>query len=135
MGAGVFSAFGVSFIGILQKLTWNGKLYWIREGTYGDNVFGPFVNRNSYAAFAGTMVPVAVCMGLAALWRRQQGREDSLPRLALWVFAAITTGGGVFFSLSRGGILATSLSMGIVFVFLIYYGRRRTEMAVIDLSC
>src|SRR5262245_18461565 len=30
----VFSGFAVSLFGIIQRLTWNGKLYWVREGNY-----------------------------------------------------------------------------------------------------
>ncbi len=130
MGVAALSGFAVSLFGIIQKLDWNGKLYWIREGTYG-NIFGPFVNRNNYAAFAGTVLPVAVCMGLYSLKRMEEGHRDALPRLLLWSFAAATMAGGICYSLSRGGILSTALSFVVVAILLIYFGARGRDLAVL----
>ena len=130
--AAVMSGFLLSLVGILQRLTWNGRLLWLREGNY-ENVFGPFVNRNSYAAFAGTLVPVAAALALAALAGRARGRTDMLPRTLLWVFAAVTIAAGVFFSLSRGGILTTAAAVGALFLLLIYYGRRATELVALGM--
>src|SRR6267142_418198 len=44
--------FFVAGVGILQHLTFNGKLYWFREMRYGGIPFGTYVNRNHFAAFA-----------------------------------------------------------------------------------
>src|SRR6516164_994394 len=44
--------FFVSIFGILQYLTFNGKLYWVRVMRYGGTPFGPYVDRNHFAAFA-----------------------------------------------------------------------------------
>src|SRR6202008_203145 len=44
--------FFVSVFGILQHLTFNGKLYWLRVMRYGGYPFGPYVNRNHFAGFA-----------------------------------------------------------------------------------
>src|SRR3984885_3793900 len=41
--------FAVSVFGVLQHLTFNGKLYWFREMHYGGIPFGPYVNRNHFA--------------------------------------------------------------------------------------
>ena len=128
----VFSGFALSLLGIIQKLTWNGKLLWIREGTYG-NVFGPYVNRNSYAAFAGTVLPLAVCMAFGAMRRVEQGRQGALSRLLLWVFMTVTIAGGIFYSLSRGGILTAVLSLALVAGLLLYYGRGARDLAVLGL--
>ncbi len=133
LGVAVFSAFAVSLFGIFQKFTWNGRLFWLREGNYV-HPFGPFVNRNSYAAFAGTILPVALCLGLAALARAgDQGRRDALPKVLLWGFAAVTILGGVFLSLSRGGILSVCLSLLVVGGFAFLFGRRRSDLVVIGL--
>jgi len=132
LGMAVFSAFAVSLFGIIQKFTWNGKLFWVRESDYF-SPFGPFVNKNTYAAFAGTLLPVAVCMGLVGLSSAGIGRRDALPRLFLWGFAAVTIGGGVAFSLSRAGMLAVCLSMLILGSFVSLYMGRRRDLAVIAL--
>jgi O-antigen ligase len=122
--AAVSCGFALSFFGIVQRLTWNGKIYWVQGGNY-DTAFASFVNRNSYAAFAGTLVPVAVCMTLAALRRYGDGDREAMPRLMLTGFAAVTITGGVFFSLSRGGILATAVSLALTLLLVLIYGGRR----------
>ncbi len=133
LGVAVFSAFAVSMFGIVQKITWNGKLYWVRESDFF-TPFGPFVNKNTYAAFAGTLLPIAVCLGLAGLAQAGMGRRDGLPRMFLWGFAAMTICGGVAFSLSRAGMLAVCLSMLIIGVFVSLYMGRRRDLVVILLA-
>jgi len=52
--------FFVSVFGILQHLTFNGKLYWFRVMRYGGYAFGPYVNHNHFAGFAEILIPVAL---------------------------------------------------------------------------
>ncbi len=52
--------FAISIFGILQHLTFNGKLYWFRVMRYGGLPFGPYVNRNHFAGFAEMVIPVAL---------------------------------------------------------------------------
>ncbi len=127
VGVAVLSGFAVSFIGILQKLAWNGKLYWIREVPYV-HVFGPYVNRNQYAAFAELMLPVALCMALASLRHYTRGRKEAAPGLVFQAFAAVVIASGIFYSLSRGGMIASGFSVVVVAIFLFSYGPRRLEM-------
>ena len=64
-----FSAVGVrgaalSFFGLVQRLSWNGKFYWVVEPLAGDfQSFGPFVNRNN----AGGFLNLCVAAGLGLL--------------------------------------------------------------------
>ena len=128
----VFVAFAVSVQGILQKLNWNGKLLWVRSGEFmAKGVFGPYVNRNSYAAFAATILPIGLSMGLGALLRLREGVGEALARLILWGMATTAIGAGVAYSLSRGGILTAGLSLVIVAGLVIYFGRRGVELALI----
>src|SRR5437899_12831863 len=53
-------AFLVAGLGILQHLTFNGKLYWFREMRYGGVPFCPYVNRNHFAGFAGLVLPMSL---------------------------------------------------------------------------
>ena len=129
LGVAALSAFAVSLFGIIQKLTYTGKIYWVRA-VEPTNTFGPFVNRNSYAAFAGTMFPVAICLGLLALRQRRAGRPDWLPPLVFWSFISAVISGGILLSLSRGGMLSIGLSVVIIAAMLLYYGRRTAEIGV-----
>src|SRR5882672_4531205 len=45
----MFLGFLVAIFGILQHLTFNGKLYWFREMRFGGIAFGLYVNRNHFA--------------------------------------------------------------------------------------
>ena len=130
MDAVVAVAFLVSLLGILQKFSSNGLIFWVRAGPHTD-FFGPFVNRNSYAAFAGTVLPVALGLFLAALnaWRR--GNQEMLPRTLVYGFAAAILAAGVGLSLSRGGMIAVSLSMMMLLAWLILLGRRGPELGIL----
>ncbi|HET9482165.1 MAG TPA: hypothetical protein VFP98_10455, partial [Candidatus Polarisedimenticolia bacterium] len=126
----VAAATVLSMVGILQKLTGGGRLLWLRS-VDSLTTFGPFVNRNNYAAFAGLFFPVALSLTLAELGRVRERRRNALPRLLLWGFASVTCGAGIFFSLSRGGILAAGLSILILAGFLVYFGRQAAEIAML----
>ncbi|HZE89645.1 MAG TPA: O-antigen ligase family protein, partial [Verrucomicrobiae bacterium] len=132
LAVAVFCGFAVSLLGILQKFNWNGRLYWIREGEFS-NPFGPFVDRNTYAAFAGTTFPIAIGLMFGARRRLAHGTVDALPQFLFSGFAAITTMVGIFYSLSRGGMISTSLSVLIVAGLLATYGRQKREIAVLGL--
>jgi hypothetical protein len=128
MGVAVASVTVVSILGIIQKLTWNGKLYWIREGDY-QKIFGPFVNKNTYAGLAALVLPLAICLAFRALARYRAGDRNALPGVLLSSFAAIILCGGIFYSLSRGGMVAAALGAAVVSIFLLYYGRHGFELA------
>lgn len=130
VAACVFSGFAVSLVGVIQRVGTNDKLLFIREVRYRE-IFGPFVNRNNYAGFAATVLPLAVCMALAALQHRRDGKRDALPHLLLWGFAAVTLTGGIFLSLSRGGILSAAFSMLVVTALVLYRGGRKAEMSIL----
>lgn len=72
----------ISFFGIVQRLTWNGKLFWTMPLTSGGSPFGPFVNRNNSGGFltlclAGA-VGLLVWTTTRAAARRYQGGLDFL---------------------------------------------------------
>src|SRR5262249_45562871 len=67
----IFS-FLVAGLGILQHLTFNGKLYWFREMHYGGIPFGPYVNRNHFAGFVELVLPMALVPLLLGRVRRER---------------------------------------------------------------
>jgi O-antigen ligase len=105
-------------------------MFWVRE-TAHEEFFGPFVNRNSYAAFAGTILPLAVCLCLSALRQWRAGREDVFPRIFFFGFAGVVMAGGVFYSLSRGGMLSAGLSVLLIVALLLLFRRRGPELALL----
>ena len=131
-GASALLGAVVSLLGIVQKLTWNGKLLWVKEGDYKE-VFGPFVNRNSYAAFAACLLPLAICMALAS-WERSADdgrRAAALRRAAVWGAAAVLMAAGIFYSLSRGGILSALLAVAVMCLMFARHGRWSAALVVV----
>ncbi|MCA9199504.1 MAG: O-antigen ligase family protein, partial [Planctomycetales bacterium] len=53
----------LAFFGLVQRLSWNGKFYWVFEPLSGSfQSFGPFVNRNNAGGFLNMCL--ATCLGL-----------------------------------------------------------------------
>src|SRR5882762_1042545 len=100
--------FFVSVFGILQYLTFNGKLYWFRVMRYGGEPFGPYVNRNQ---FAGILIPVALVPLVLGKVRRE--------RLFLVGLFALVPIVALLLSASRGGIVSFAVQMVILFSLLV----------------
>ncbi len=115
-------AFFVSIFGILQHLTFNGKIYWFRVMRYGGLPFGPYVNRNHFAGFAELLIPVA----LVPLFLGKVRRE----RLFLVVLFAIVPIVALLLSASRGGIISLAVEMVILFLLLLVRRVRSRHMLV-----
>jgi len=98
--------FAVSVFGILQHLTFNGKLYWFREMRYGGIPFGPFVNRNHFAGFAELVIPA----GLVPLMLGKVRRD----RWLLVLLFCLLPIGALFLSASRGGIASFVVELALV---------------------
>ncbi|MDP8235645.1 MAG: O-antigen ligase family protein [Candidatus Erginobacter occultus] len=119
----VATGFVVSVIGILQKYSWQGMIYWLRPIRFG-NPFGPFVNRNHFAGYIIMVIPLALGLLLTRqprpageAFRDRMVRSD--PRRLLLGFMALVMAVSLFLSYSRSGILAGVLA----FIFLIGVSR------------
>jgi O-antigen ligase len=120
----------VALFGIVQYLTWNGRIYWVRRvpstSTTAPSGFGPFVNHNHFAGFAEMVIPVAI--GLAFWWvlhwiedRRSPTETEATNRLSraiLVLLAVVAMVGALVLSLSKGGILSALVSGGVLFLIL-----------------
>lgn len=95
---GMVLGFIVSVFGILQHLTFNGKLYWFRTMHYGGIPFGPYVNRNHFAGFVELIVPLALVPLVLGRVRRE--------RWVVVALFAILPVAALFLSASRGGIVS-----------------------------
>jgi len=104
-------SFLVSVFGILQYLTFNGRLYWIREMRYGGSPFGPYVNRNHFAGFAEILIPVALVPLVLGKVRRE--------RIFLVSLFALVPTIALFLSASRGGIISFAVQLLILFALLL----------------
>ncbi len=103
--------FLVAIFGILQHLTFNGKLYWFREMRFGGIPFGPYANRNHFAGFAELIIPVSLIPLALGKVRRER-----------WVLVSIFTVvpiGALFLAASRGGIVSFFVEVGALVLWLI----------------
>ncbi len=127
--------FAVSVEGVIQAMAGGGKLLFIREVS-GSSPFGPFVNRNHFAAWAGMGALLGFGYFLSLGYRvpdvlegRGPGcisyRVDRNLTAKRWLIGFMTavTGGAVFVSLSRGGMLG--LLAGITAIGLLLGTRKR----------
>jgi O-antigen ligase len=96
----IFCAYGAALAGfsLIQGLSSNGKLYWIRQPRMGGWIYGPYVNHNHYAGLIEMLVPIPLVLALTRL-------ASSRTRTAAAAIAAVMVG-TVFLSGSRGGMLA-----------------------------
>jgi O-antigen ligase len=111
---GMGFGFLVSIFGILQHLTFNGKLYWFREMHYGGIPFGPYANRNHFAGFAELILPLALVPLVLGRVRRER-------LLVVGLFAVLPVG-ALFLSASRGGIVSFAVELGVL-AFVIVWRR------------
>jgi O-antigen ligase len=114
--------FVVSIFGILQHLTFNGKLYWFREMRYGGLPFGPYVNRNHFAGFAELLIPLALVPLVLGRVRRE--------RLFVVALLALVPTIALFLSASRGGIISFSVELMILLLLLLLRRIRTKHMLV-----
>jgi len=103
--------FFVCLFGILQHLTFNGKLYWFRVMRFGGIPFGPYVNRNHFAGFAELIIPVALVPLVLGKVRRE--------RLFLVALFALVPIVALMLSASRGGIISLAVQMVLLFLLLL----------------
>jgi O-antigen ligase len=113
---GMVFGFLVSIFGILQHLTFNGKLYWFREMRYGGIPFGPYVNRNHFAGFVELILPLALVPLVLGRVRRERW-----PVVGLFAVVPI---GALFLSASRGGIVSFGVELAVLALVMI---QRRTR--------
>ena len=102
--------FVVSVFGILQHLTFNGKLYWFREMHYGGIPFGPYVNRNHFAGFAELFIPMSLVPLMLGKVRRERW-------FIVGLFAVVSIG-SMFLAASRGGIVSLAVEVVVVVMWM-----------------
>jgi O-antigen ligase len=109
----IFSVYGAALAGfaLLQGISSNGKLYWIRQPRSGGWIYGPYVNHNHYAGLMEMLVPIPLIVSLTRL-------APPKVRAVAAATAAIMVG-TIFLSGSRGGMLAIVAELVILAALLV----------------
>jgi O-antigen ligase len=103
--------FVVAVFGILQHVTFNGKLYWFREMRYGGIPFGPYVNRNHFAGFIELVLPVSLVPLILGKVRKE--------RWLLVALFALLPIGALFLAASRGGVVSFCVQIGVLLLLML----------------
>lgn len=106
--------FLLALFGLIQYLSWNGKVFWVYEYPKGGNPFGSFINKNNYAGFINMIIPLALAFSLYA---KDKGIKF------LFAFMALLMAITVFLSMSRGGVFSFFASMTFMGGMLIFVKR------------
>jgi O-antigen ligase len=115
----------ISVFGIVQRMTWNGRFYWIGPEAPHGAAFGPFVNRAHFAGLIVVVVPLALALILAERreptrrplhdrgwrgrlrrWNSQQARPTRLVP-----FLMVLMGAAALVSGSRGGVVSLVVAL------------------------
>src|SRR2546422_7952895 len=79
----VVVAFLVSMFGLVQLLTWNGRIYWVRRvpvvSGFSPSAFGPFVNHDHFAGYVEMAIPVALSLVFWLVDRRRRPEPSARP--------------------------------------------------------
>jgi O-antigen ligase len=118
----ILSIFGlvVSFLAIAQRLSWNGRLYWIRPVSAFVSPFGPFGNYNHFAGMVELLFPLPFAW---LVFSRCRIEERIFHAIAVVVMIAAAV-----LSMSRAGILAITIQFilfGVAIMLLQQAGRAR----------
>jgi O-antigen ligase len=121
----IFSVYGtaVACFALLQGISPNGKLYWLRQPRMGGWIYGPYVNHNHYAGLMEMLAPIPLVVSLTKL---------APPKLrAVAAAAAAIMVGTIFLSGSRGGMLAIVAELVILSALLVKQKRgMRTAIGI-----
>lgn len=127
--------------GLVQRTSWNGRLFWTIPLQLGGQPFASFVNRNNAAEYLSLCLAGAVGLWFAGRARADnRGAEristapqpaetivDRLPATT-WSVLILLLFGGVLATLSRGGAVSAAAGMVVVGVWAVT--GRRTRLVV-----
>ncbi|HQR34694.1 MAG TPA: O-antigen ligase family protein [Blastocatellia bacterium] len=108
--------FVVSLFAILQRLTYNGKMYWVRPVSPYIAPYGPYGNYNHFAGLVELLLPLSLAYLLFARIKFEQ-------RL-IWLVSVVMMAVALVFSGSRGGILALGIELLALMLVTVWAQRR-----------
>jgi len=131
---------------VVQKMTWNGNLFWVYPLREGLNPMGPYINRNHFAGYMEMAIPLALAMVLYSATRLEipermpfserinaMAGSDPFSAVVFFFLSALVMSGALFMSLSRGGMLG--FAAGLALFALMARSRRslrkRTGMLIV----
>ncbi len=108
----VMSLFGfaVAFFAVIQDLSSNGRIYWLRLPRSGGWIYGPYVNHNHYAGLMEMLFPIPLAMCLSR--KVERGTKIALGVAAVFMASTIVLSG------SRGGVVALAVQLALAAAYV-----------------
>ncbi len=126
----------LTVFGIAQRLTWNGKLYWLFPPPHEGQNFASFWNRNHAAGYLNLCLAAALGLLFAGVrespyewWPPRSSDDRPTWRAALVQLLLVAIPIGVIATASRGGILSAAGA----FVVLIAFAFRTRQTSIVRL--
>ena len=131
----VISGFLMAVFALVQSFTETKTIYWFHRPRLGGTIFGPFTNRNHFAAHMNMMLGLTLALlplhsrSLSAYgptsWKETISKLSikELNQVILLGFAAVIMGSAVCLSLSRAAITSLAAGLGILGVFITFQTR------------
>ena len=111
----VFGAF-YAFFAVIQDLTSNGKIFWLRPVHFPGGIFGTYVNRDHYAGLMEMLLPIPLTISFSHLLRGE--------KRFLVGFCGVLMAGTIFLCGSRGGMIAFMVEMVLLAILTFSESRR-----------
>jgi O-antigen ligase len=126
--AWAFSIYGfaVACFALVQSMSANGKLYWLRTPRSGGWIYGPYVNHNHYAGLMELLVPVPLVLSLT--------RQVHGPRKRMAIVAAAVMASSIFLSGSRGGMMALAVQLSLLAAFTIRREKEKSRKPMLAIA-
>lgn len=119
----ILAAYGATLaaLALLQGISPNGKIFWMRTPRMGGWIYGSYVNHNHYAGLMELLVPIPLIIALSRM------AHDKL-RIAAGISASVMVG-TIFLSGSRGGMIAIFVEL-IVLAAILFRQKRSIRIAI-----
>ena len=126
----VISGFLMAVFALIQSFTGTNSIYGFHRPRMGGTIFGPFSNRNHFAAYMNMMLGLTLALlplrsrSFSAYgpgsWRETISRLSikEVNQTLLLGFCGVIIGSAVFLSLSRGAIASLAAALGILGIFM-----------------
>ncbi len=113
--------FAVSLFAILQRLSSNNKIYWVRPVSPYVAFYGPYGNYNHFAGMIELILPLPFAYLLSA--------RVSLEQRMLGLLSIVIMVVAVVFSVSRGGMLSVSIQILALVLISVLISKQSKEAA------
>ena len=127
--------FIIALFGILQKLSYNGKIYWLITKDGGH--FGPYINRDHFAGYMQMCTFLAIASFIAKIanssfphikrfkdkivWFSTKEANTTL----IYLFLSVVMVTALFMSTSRGGIMSFCAALSVFYFICIISAERK----------